>query len=317
MAPSALHTLLIHMLSQAPALLRGLCAEAGVILPEGPLRVLSAEFSAVRPVERRADIVIVCGEGDNREVLVVEIQLGVDEEKRWSWPLYLALARNQHRCPARLVVISLKATIAAWVHDVTHDSGMSLHPVVLLPEQLGVPDDDDNRPLLAERLILAAIAHRDTPDSLRIVRQAPRALLELDEATRDRYLDMLLHFLTPGARAILEALMFEDHIPSHPALVRLAMRKLAPMIQQQVEQELEQRIEERVRKAAEAQGLTIGQALGEAQGRTHALQGVLRQLLAAQGIPANDAALESADLDTLNAWVTDLVRGTVPEALRG
>lgn len=283
MAPSALHTLLIHMLSQAPALLRGLCAEAGVILPDGPLRVLSAEFSAVRPVERRADIVIVCGEGDDREVLVVEIQLGVDEEKRWSWPLYLALARNQHRCPARLVVISLKATIAAWVHDVTHDSGISLHPVVLLPEQLGVPDDD-NRPLLAERLILAAIAHRDAPDSLRIVRQAPRALLELDEATRDRYLDVLLHFLTPGARAILEVLMFEDHEPSHPIFlkhVRLA----------------EERAEERT------------------EART--LQRVLRQLLAAQGIPANDAALESADLDTLNAWVTDLVRGAVPEALRG
>lgn len=78
--------------------------------------------------------------------------------------------------------------------------------------------------------------------------------------------------------------MFEDHEPSHPIFlkhVRLA----------------EERAEERT------------------EART--LQRVLRQLLAAQGIPANDAALESADLDTLNAWVTDLVRGTVPEAVRG
>ena len=67
MAPSLPHAVLVHLLTRAPALVRALAARAGADLPEGPCVLSSSEFTALAPVERRADAVVLVGDGDARQ----------------------------------------------------------------------------------------------------------------------------------------------------------------------------------------------------------------------------------------------------------
>ena len=46
--------------------------------------------------------------------VVVEVQLGSDEGKHWTWPVYLATLRARLRCPALLLVLCVNAGVARW-----------------------------------------------------------------------------------------------------------------------------------------------------------------------------------------------------------
>ena len=74
------------------------------------------------------------GEDRERQVIVGEVQTGIDPEKVWTWPEYVVFARSQHRCPARLVVFALTEEVAKWARKATSDAGMIVHAIVLGPE---------------------------------------------------------------------------------------------------------------------------------------------------------------------------------------
>ncbi|WP_188191166.1 hypothetical protein [Nonomuraea sp. SYSU D8015] len=43
--------------------------------------------------------------------VVLEVQRQYDEDKRWSWPVYLATLRARHKCP----VLLLGTSSRSWV----------------------------------------------------------------------------------------------------------------------------------------------------------------------------------------------------------
>ncbi len=57
--------------------------------------------------QHRADAVLFVEQADGAKLAVVlEVQLAVDLEKRFTWPVYLAGIRALRRCPTVLVVVT-------------------------------------------------------------------------------------------------------------------------------------------------------------------------------------------------------------------
>ncbi|MGQ0776395.1 MAG: hypothetical protein ACT4NY_18545 [Pseudonocardiales bacterium] len=66
----------------------------------------AAECTDLVPTECRADAVVVLSDESGPVLaVVVEVQLGRDQDKRWSWPVYLTTLRARLRRPAELLVI--------------------------------------------------------------------------------------------------------------------------------------------------------------------------------------------------------------------
>lgn len=86
--PSSLHEMLVEMFrtrpALAPELLHGLL---GVPVPEfDAIRLDPSDCTDLVPTEYRADAVVVLAGADGPVLaVVVEVQLGRDRDKRWSW----------------------------------------------------------------------------------------------------------------------------------------------------------------------------------------------------------------------------------------
>ena len=88
------------------------------------------ELTELVPVGYRADAIVLLTErGKARHALLVEVQLGHDDDKRFSWPLYQAALRARHRCPATLCVLALEPALARWCAEVI-DTGQPASPFV-------------------------------------------------------------------------------------------------------------------------------------------------------------------------------------------
>src|SRR5262245_16263627 len=116
--PSSLHQLLLE-------LFRNRSSSAAELLPgiDVPVPVYdevcteSSDLNDVKPAESRADLVLLLvREAQNLVGIIVEVQLGRDEDKLYSWPAYIANLRARHRCPVCLLVITLDASVARWAH---------------------------------------------------------------------------------------------------------------------------------------------------------------------------------------------------------
>jgi hypothetical protein len=191
---------------------------AGADLPDRPCVLSASEFTTITPVERRADAVVLVGEGKERVVLVGEVQGRIDPSKAWTWPEYVVGGRSQHRCPARLVVFALTDEVAKWALEVTSDIGLTLHPIVIGPADLPIPAADDHDAWLAERLILAAVVHGNSDRATELARLAPRALLAVDDGERTKYLDVLFVLLKNVAHDLLGELMLDGYEIQDPWL---------------------------------------------------------------------------------------------------
>lgn len=79
------------------------------------LDLVSSDLGSALPRELRADGVIKLTRGGEPALaLVVEVQLGIDPDKRLTWPAYLVGARLTHRCDVVLIVLTADRDVAAW-----------------------------------------------------------------------------------------------------------------------------------------------------------------------------------------------------------
>src|SRR5271166_4820171 len=99
--PSIEHDSLVELFRNRPSLAAEISVEVlGIAFPRyTEARVASVDLTEVKPPEYRADMVVVHMNGDTAVyAIVVEVQLGPDSRKRYSWPAYVAVARAVHRC---------------------------------------------------------------------------------------------------------------------------------------------------------------------------------------------------------------------------
>ncbi|MPY98310.1 MAG: hypothetical protein GEU97_09985, partial [Actinophytocola sp.] len=86
---SQLHEVLIELFHHRPALAAELLTTSlGVTVPTYQhARLESCELTDLAPTEYRADTVVVLTDNTGPVfAIIVEIQLGRDSDKRWSWP---------------------------------------------------------------------------------------------------------------------------------------------------------------------------------------------------------------------------------------
>ena len=304
--PSPEHEVLIELIRSDPSLLRTLLASLGVAIAGGEAEVCDATLTAP---ELRADLVVAFGNRQSPDVvLIAEIQLSVDADKRYSMPFYAMSARSRYRCPAIVVVIALDEAVAAWARKpVQLDPYNVWRPLVIGPSEVPrVTDVADAlaRPYLA---MLSARAHANGPGGLAITLAALHVLPTLPRDRNVVYMDVIWSALGDAARLALEAeLNFANYVPTNP----FYYQALEKGRERGIEEGREQGIEEGREKGLE-KGLERGREEGREAGRGEGERDALRVILRTRDLTptaAEDARIEACgDVTVLREWVSRAV----------
>jgi hypothetical protein len=209
---SMAHEVLVDLFKNRPSLGPELLSEAlGVPIPSyTEARLVSIDLTQIRPAEYRADVVVLLLDGAVPvRVDIVEVQLGVDDDKRFTWPEYTMGARAKYRCPAGLLVVAPDPTIAAWCAEPieTGIPGFVLHPPVLGREAVPVVTDPAEAARRPELAVLSAMAHGDGEQGAAIAAAVLPAVAGLGDDRAKFYGDLVLNSLNEAARRALEKMM--------------------------------------------------------------------------------------------------------------
>lgn len=206
------HECLVDLFRNRPSLAAEILVEVlGATLPAySEARVASVDLTEIKPAEYRADVVVLLlHEGTPVRVIIVEVQLAKDDDKPFTWPAYLTVSRDRHRCPADLLVVAPDHAVADWCAQpiAIGTAGFVLRPPVL--RQSGVPVVTDpaeaaRRPELA---VLSAMAHGDAPEAASIASALLPVLGRLDDEQARFYYDLVYDSVNEAARRALEARM--------------------------------------------------------------------------------------------------------------
>jgi hypothetical protein len=142
-------------------------------------------------------------------VVIVEVQLAADPQKRLSWPAYVTVARAVHGCPAALLVVAPDPTVAGWCAEPieTGVPGFVLRPPVLRRTAVPVLTDPGEAARRPELGVLSAMAHGETEQGATIAAAVLPAIRELDDDRVRLYCDLVYNSLNEAARHALEAIM--------------------------------------------------------------------------------------------------------------
>jgi hypothetical protein len=247
-------------------------------------RLDSGDLTDVVPAELRADAVVALTAGEKPVgAVVVEAQLGRDENKRYSWPAYLATLRVRLRCPTTLLVICPDPGIARWCAqpiELGHPD-WDLKPLVLGPNRVPVVTDPAAARRFPELAVLSTMAHggRPAPEREPVLRAFLSALERFDHEHVTLYAGVVMTALPAAARRHLEAMMTNATF------------------------EYRDYLSDFVNKFVN-QGRREGEVTGEVKGEVDALLTVL----AARSIEVPDEARDRitgcTDLDQLRTWLS-------------
>lgn len=254
-----------------------LAARVGLELPAAAdVSELSADLSTLVSTELRADLVLELRDaaGKTLMAIVVEVQLGRDADKRYTWPLYTVSLRHRLRCPVLLVVVALDSSVARWAaRAIDLGPGNDFRAVVIGPDLVPIVTDVEWARREPERSVLSALAHLGNLEAARA------AILAVKDLADERLLvcvDTILNAVGPEAAQRLKDI--EMPIQNYEWKSEFAKKYVG-------------------------EGLAMGKAEGKAEGKADSLLTFLR----ARGF-AVDAAIEQrvrgqVELDVLDVWI--------------
>jgi hypothetical protein len=288
--PSLQHESLLLLFRNRPELAPELLRDVlHVELPAySEARVESAELTDVNPAEYRADLVVLLVDGKPVHAIVVEVQLGEDPRKRFTWPVYVAGLRARLECPACVLVVTPTEAMARWCRKpIDLGPGNTFVPLVIGPASVPVIDDVAAAERDPELAVLSCIAHGSEAHAEVLGRAALLATLRLSDDRQVLYSDLVFAALSEAARAALEELMASGNFEFQSEFA----------------------------KKHQAKGRAEGEAKGEAKGRAEALLSVLQ----ARGLRVSDEVrariLACTDVAQLDAWVRKAVAVTSVDEL--
>ena len=221
--PSSLHEVLLQLFRDRPAIAVDFIAARldsrwsdarRVELLDGDLAQLSAP-------QHRADTVLLltCPGPDDRLAVVLEVQLAVDPDKCFAWPVYLAGIRARLRCPAVLLVVAPDPGVRNWARRPISigPSGDTMRPLVLGPDAVPVVTDVGAARKNIELAVLSALVHARGRKAIAAAVAAVAAVGGLaeegriDEERLKLSTDLIHAALGTKARRLLEALMREGY----------------------------------------------------------------------------------------------------------
>ena len=207
--PSMQHEVLVELFKNRPSLAAELLHEVfdETIPPYDAATVVSADITQIKPAEYRADLVVtLLHDGLIVFVTVVEIQLAIDPDKRFTWPAYVAVTREEYRCPVDLLVIAPDPSVAKWCEQPipTGVRRFVLEPPVLKRELIPKVTDVVEAARRPELALISAMAYGDTDEAEEIGRAALGGFSSLDTKLAAFYSDLLYNAINEAARRALE-----------------------------------------------------------------------------------------------------------------
>ena len=284
--PSQEHAILVDLFRASPRLALDLLRALGVTLAQGlEPSVVESTFPLAIP-DRHVDVVVACKSpaGIAALVALVEVQLEPDDEKRFSWPHYVAAARARFRCDACLLVVTVEEHVAAWAAaPITIGPGSVFRAMVIGPKAVPHIAAADALSLPPELVLLSALAHGK--DDAALLGATVVSLVQLGPERAAAYFDLLRYNLGEALDRALEALMTTTE---HKYLSDFARKYYG-------------------------EGRAEGNAEGKAEGELHGKRAALITVLAARGLTptANERARIDAcdDPSRLDRWIALAVQG--------
>ncbi|WP_207945190.1 hypothetical protein, partial [Actinomadura rubrisoli] len=214
--PTQKHDISAELFRWSPDLAAELLAEMGINMPKiRQAHDVSESFTDLKTREYKGDVAIVLDTGDSRTGVVVEVQHKKDEDKQWTWPLYIATLRNRQRCPVILLVIAPDPKVAEWCGRTieTGHPGHDLTPLVLHSKHIPVmldPEEIAADPAMGVLSVLFHGAGEHGPQIVRAAYESTNLLAARGDERARRYYDYVLVMLPEAARKSLEAKMMTD-----------------------------------------------------------------------------------------------------------
>jgi hypothetical protein len=206
------HEVLVDLFKNRPSLAAEILDEVlGIPLPDyTEARITAADLTQIQPAEYRADVVVLLlHEGTTVRVVIVEVQLTVDPQKRFTWPAYAMVSRAKHGCPVTLLVVAPNPAVARWCAEPieTGIPGFILHPPVLRYTAVPVVTKPEEAASRLELGLLSVMAHGKTEQGATIAEAVLSAFEGLDKDRADLYYDLVYNSLSEAARIALEKTM--------------------------------------------------------------------------------------------------------------
>ena len=166
--PPQLHDELLSLVRDSEGLARTIAAWAtGRSLPDDlRLRLHEQVYSQMESPDCRPDLVFELerdGASTPTALMVFEVQLAPDPEKRLTWPVFQGVLWSVHRGPTTVVVLAPDPEVAAWCAEPIDLDGTGrsiMQPIVIGPDRIPVVVD----PREAERVpglsMLSDVVHR-------------------------------------------------------------------------------------------------------------------------------------------------------------
>ena len=290
---SLLHEGVIQLVRDCPAFAADLLGQVlDVAVPRfTEARLADATLNELVPTEYRADAVVVFTEEKPVFGAIVEAQLQPDSDKLFTWPLYAVGARERHRCPFVVIVVTPDPATASWAaRTIDLGGGIYYWPLVVGPD--GIPKvTDRNRARREPQLaVLSVMAHGqgEVETAAAIGSAAAWAILPFPEDQRLLYSLLIESNLSEAARKAIEM---------QPGLEKFFS-------------ETQRRNYERGRVEGKAEGKVEGKAEGEAA--------ALLRILTRRGLTLTAEQrrriIECTELALLERWLDrSLLVGSVDE----
>jgi hypothetical protein len=288
--PSGEHETPIALAKLDPGLVTWLLAHLfDVKVPDyDHARAQPTDVRVVVPRTYHADGMLLYCDAADRPVLavVLEIQRGWDETKRWTWKLYVVQLEAELKVDAALVVYCPNPALARKYRDMFDDAGLSapFRPFIFTAQDVPLVIDVEQARANPALAVFSAICHGGDADVDAVFPALGAALRALGPKKAILYHDIVLAGLPPAPRVRWEAYMSSA-----------------------VGYEYEFRSE--LLREANAQGRAQGEAHGEAR--------ALLTVLDARGVAVPEAIREQilacTDLTQLDTWLRRATTATIAD----
>jgi len=206
---SLLHEGVIKLVRDRPAFVAELLG--GILQVEVPgfteARLAEAALNELVPVEYRADAVVVFTEDAPVFGAIIEAQLHRDDDKLFTWPLYVVAARERHRCPFVVIVVTPDRATASWAAKVVElGGGVRYWPLVIGPDGIPKVTDRERARQHPQLAVLSVLAHGqgNADTAAAIGAAAAWAILPFPEDQRLLYSLLIESNLSEAARKAIE-----------------------------------------------------------------------------------------------------------------
>jgi hypothetical protein len=185
------------------------CVPGADIPPHAAARVETVDCTQA-PIEFRADSVVVLRDetGAALMAVIVEVQLGRDSGKRFSWPVYVTTLRSQHKCETALLIICPDRSMARWCErTIRLGPNGAITPLAIDPSRMPLITDPDQARASPELAVLSTVAHPDEADDEPVLEAMLAGLATLDQDRARVYLSYVISSLPAVTVKRLEEMM--------------------------------------------------------------------------------------------------------------